>query len=961
MNFRSMAGIFVPALIAILLYFISMFVFFIPSIRNNLLEEKKRHVKELTETSWGILYAYFIDELSGILPSDTARKLAIEKIARIRYGTDKKDYFWIIDTVPVMVMHPYRTELIGKNVSDFKDIEGKKLFLEAVELTSRKGEGYLRYMWQWKDDSLKIADKISFVKLFRPWGWIIGTGIYIDDIKAETHKLTIRTIEISAGIFFLILIVMGFLVRHAFKLELLRKKAERERKLTFEKYKALAEANPEGVIMVFEDYHINLNKNMQRILGYSDEDIPKLHIHDLFSQQQLDMYLGEKYFRYLMLGVAEPKQFEARIRRKDGTFLNMFVNCSRIMVSDHYAAVLSVKDVQFTEFAEKQMGIIREKYKDLLNMVQLGFFRFKDIDNSIFIEVNKAFSEILGYTQESDLYSLSFKDLFFHNNEWDLFAHYMNISGFVKNFQAKLKGANGKLVNVELTSLHVIDYENETDFFEGLIIDRSGVENKLREKENLLLSMSASSFLLYQPLKHISKKVIWCEEYTTISELIEVMQKNNTDAILIRSGNNLSGIITDHDLRNRVLKKGLGNDITASEILTQSLITLPETALAYEALMKMQELKINHLPVIGDNQLVTGMISVNDILELQLNTLSGLIFSIQQSSSVNEWTEIRMRIYTLCKVYIQAGANFRTITDLITNISDVIVVKLCEFAEKEFGPPPVSYSFIALGSQGRRELTLKTDQDNALIFDNVPPDNLEDVRKYFLKFGEYICFGLDKAGFELCPGELMALNPKWCLSLNEWKSRYSKWILSDTKDEIFEYTAFFDLRSVAGDPDLFHELNNHISGELQKSKIVLKKMYSNLCKYKSPVNIFGKIITEKTDRHLAALNLKKSIAHITDLVRVLSHYYHFEEVSTCERLHHLTQINNLDKNLIAELQFSFKELMMTRIKNQIDALDKGKIVDNYFDIRYLSEIEYDNLKRILMQVARAHKKFSFTW
>jgi len=952
----SMAGIVIPAVLAIILYFIFVFIFIIPSARNNLLEEKKQHVRELTETSWGVLYAYYCDELFGFLPKDSAQKYAIDKLAKVRYGTDKKDYYWIIDTTPVMIMHPYRKDLVGKYVGNFKDEKGKRLFQEAKQITSESGEGYIRYMWQWQDDSLKIEEKISFVKIFKPWGWIIGTGIYLNDIRSETKKLTRNTIEISLAIFIFVLLLMFFLIRHALKIEISRQLAEKEKKVTFEKYKALAEANPEGVIMVFEDLRLNLNKNMQRLLGYKDEDIPHLHIHDIISQQQIDRYLGDKYLRYLMLGVAEPKNFEAHLRRKDGSFINMFVNCSRIIIEDRLAVVISAKDIMFEEFARKQIGLSREKYKDLLDIVHIGLFRISSLENPDFLEVNRAFGEILGFNFQNEIFSFLLKDFFLNQNEWEIFEHYIILSGFIKNFQVRMKSNNGSELIAELSAVKIHDNENNDSYIEGMIIDKSGEARKILEKENLMLNLKSSSYLLHQPLKTIARKVVFCDASATTGQLIETMQINRTDAILVKKDNNFIGIITDHDLRDRVLAQGLGKDVYAEEVLTTPLICLPESALVHEALLKMQEKRINHLPVTGDNQSVTGIVSVNDILQLQQNSASVLILTIQNSKSPEEWTDLKPKLHTLCKMYIHGGSKYQTITDLITNVSDAVVEKLCIWAENELGKPPVKYSFLAIGSQGRRELTLKTDQDNALVFENVEISRLEEVKKYFLQFSQYICYGLDKAGFDLCPGDLMAMNPKWCLSLQEWKALYTKWIISGGDDERFEYTAFFDVRNVFGDASLISEIKNHIANELYKSKILLQLLISDISTYKTQVNVFGKIITEKTDRHPSAFNIKTSIAHITNLVRILSLKFQLNEINTSARLESLANISGLDKLYLEELDFAYNWLMLLRIKNQLDAIEKNAIPDNFIDPRYLSEIEYDTTRKILDSIAKAGKK-----
>ena len=174
---RFFAFIVFPSILAIGFFILLFFTIVLPSYEKNIMEGKKETIFELTNTVWSLLEDYHHEVLQLDLPEDTARILAAERIKQIRYGDEYKDYFWIIDKQPVMIMHPYRPELANTDLSDYQDPEGKLLFVEATRIVAENGEGFINYMWQWKDDSTRIVPKLSYVKEFAPWGWIVGTGI----------------------------------------------------------------------------------------------------------------------------------------------------------------------------------------------------------------------------------------------------------------------------------------------------------------------------------------------------------------------------------------------------------------------------------------------------------------------------------------------------------------------------------------------------------------------------------------------------------------------------------------------------------------------------------------------------------------------------------------------------------------------------------------------------------------
>jgi signal transduction histidine kinase len=206
-----------PSMLTIMLFVITIYGVALPVFKNNLMEQKKTLIAAEVQTVLSILQYYEQQAKSGEFSLNTAQDLAIKQIRELRFGLEGKDYFWINDMQPRMVMHPYLSNLDGQDLSNYSDPEGKLLFKEFVDVVKKDGAGYVQYYWQWKDDQKRIVPKISYVKLFKPWGWIIGTGVYIEDIRGEIAKLTKELIFISVGIFMIILLLSFYIIRNSLK------------------------------------------------------------------------------------------------------------------------------------------------------------------------------------------------------------------------------------------------------------------------------------------------------------------------------------------------------------------------------------------------------------------------------------------------------------------------------------------------------------------------------------------------------------------------------------------------------------------------------------------------------------------------------------------------------------------------------------------------------------------------
>ncbi|WP_028582656.1 cache domain-containing protein [Desulfogranum japonicum] len=224
-----------PSLFTILLFIAAIFYVLLPQLEESFIHRKQEAIKELTETVWSLLESYYEREQSGELTRQDAQQRATARIRNLRYGPEKKDYFWINDMHPRMIMHPYRKDLEGEDISTFQDANGIFPFIEFVRIVKEQESGYVNYMWQWKDDPEKISAKSSYVMAFKPWGWIIGTGMYIDDVEAEIAQIRNKLSLISIGILCIVSILAAYSIRQSMV-------ADRERRAIFMNREQLMES-----------------------------------------------------------------------------------------------------------------------------------------------------------------------------------------------------------------------------------------------------------------------------------------------------------------------------------------------------------------------------------------------------------------------------------------------------------------------------------------------------------------------------------------------------------------------------------------------------------------------------------------------------------------------------------------------------------------------------------------------
>jgi CBS domain-containing protein len=260
------------------------------------------------------------------------------------------------------------------------------------------------------------------------------------------------------------------------------------------------------------------------------------------------------------------------------------------------------------------------------------------------------------------------------------------------------------------------------------------------------------------------------------------------------------------------------------------------------------------------------------------------------------------------------------------------------------GPPPVGFSFICLGSEGRKEDTLFTDQDNAIVYPDVPEDQKNDVNEYFMKLGERACNSLNYIGYSFCKGNIMAKNPQWCKPLSAWEKYFTNWITTPEPQNLLDATVFFDFRSIYGDEILTERLRKTVSGSIKDNPLFLYHLAFNTFNTKPQHISSGNILS---DKNAELIDLKSAVTPFIMFARTYSLQNNILYSNTIERLTALKEKHIISEKIVDEIVFGYNFLMKLRFRNQVDLSENNLPLSNSLNSRNLIDPELFLLKKVL--------------
>lgn len=497
-----------------------------------------------------------------------------------------------------------------------------------------------------------------------------------------------------------------------------------------------------------------------------------------------------------------------------------------------------------------------------------------------------------------------------------------------------------------------------TDTFGKRMLDKSYaavIAKTMHPKEE-------ASQVFNQTVENIfTKDLVSCDTDLSIQEAARMMGQYRCSSILIKEPDgDFVGIVTDNDLRNKVIVKGYDIKRPVSGIMSSPLSTVPVQAPVSDALMTMMLKNLKHLAVTDTDEKVTGVVTNKDLLTAQGQSPFFLIREINSAGSIEEISDKHKQLPKLIQSLISGGAKARNVARVVSVISDAILNKLIGFAIDELGPPPAKFAFMILGSEGRREQTLKTDQDNAIIFEDVPKESEEKVKDYFLKFGEKVCTWLDRSGYTFCSGDVMAKNPKWCQPLSVWKKYFSTWIYTVEPEALLQSSIFFDFRGGYGDMTIIDELREHLFTSFTARPNFFRYLGENALYPRPPLGFFRNFVVESKGEHRDSFDMKGPMTTIVNFARVYALNNQIEETNTQERLYQLFLKKVLSWEDYHELEQAYSFLMQLRFVRQVTAVIKENAEpDNYINPNKLSRLEQTMLKEIFKRIEKFQAKLSF--
>jgi PAS domain S-box-containing protein len=734
---RFMLRLALPTLLTFALFCITIFAILIPAIERSIVERKKEMIQELTTSAWNILASFEQEVQAGRVSRANAEREAVLQFRNLHYGPRLKDYFWINDLTPRMVVHPYRHDLEGQDLSGIQDPDGKRVFVEFAQLAKAQGEGFVRYRWQWKDDPTRTVPKLSYVKLFEPWGWVIGTGIYLEDVREEIAAVTRRLVAYCSAILAVVSALLFVVLQHGLRVERLNRAAEQALRASEERYRTLVESAGESIIMAVGQDCLYANANALQLLGFSAAEVAALTLPQVIQLTAAEREAGFRWQDGLLDGRPATLKHESELIAKDGHTVPVLLSYSPISVAGRDGIIIVATDITARKLQEAAQD---QHHTALLQRVD-------------------------------------------------------------------------------------------------------GMQAREATRDDALRSLQTALLLLQRP------------------------------------------------------------DATES---------------------------------LGD-----------------------FTRRLRTARSPEEVIELNRGLPLLTRALLEGGLRADALNRFITVNSDAALEAFIGFAFQSLGPAPVDFVFLIMGSEGRREQTLCTDQDNALLFADPPAAQSPAVMAYFQRLGEKVCTWMNEAGYAFCQGQVMARNPQWCQPLSVWQAHFSGWIRTLEATDLLQAKIFFDYRCGYGQASLLEPLDETLRQEVTTNPRFLAQMAVNVLHAAPPLGLFGGIALQTVGTHRRVVDIKSAMTPIVDFARIYALRHGLAARNTVERLGGLLAATVLTRQNHDEIVQIYAALMQIRLENQVRALAAGRVPDNLVEPEHLTHLQRRILRESFAQIRNFQTRLSY--
>lgn len=447
---------------------------------------------------------------------------------------------------------------------------------------------------------------------------------------------------------------------------------------------------------------------------------------------------------------------------------------------------------------------------------------------------------------------------------------------------------------------------------------------------------------------------------TTIAEAARSMSEHGVSSLLVTDGDAVRGIVTDRDLRNRVLAKGRDPAEPVSTIMTAEPLTLDAASPLLEGILAMAGRGIHHLPLTRDGHVV-GIVTTRDLMSLQTQHPLYLAAQVQKQDSVEGLVAVCRRVPRLFELMLASGMRAEQVPKVLTTINDAVTRRLIALAQEKLGPAPASFTWLAFGSQAREEQSIKTDQDNGLVYADDAPAGAD---AWFESLARFVCDGLDACGYPYCPGKIMATTDEWRQPLSGWLRHFRNWASVPDPEAVLRVSIFFDLRAIVGDQQLAARISQALAecGSGAGKGVFIAALARQAAGYDVPLGFFRRFVLASKGEHRETLEIKASgLMPLTDLVRVRALAAGVTTPGTQARITQMLEAGKISRRDADRLAGAHRLLAGLRVRLHAEQVRRGEEPHNHLDPRAISHAERAALRDAFLVIREAQKGLSLDY
>jgi len=463
--------------------------------------------------------------------------------------------------------------------------------------------------------------------------------------------------------------------------------------------------------------------------------------------------------------------------------------------------------------------------------------------------------------------------------------------------------------------------------------------------ENVIYNDQNTEIQYYQPIKYTTNPIT-ASPSDIVRFVAQTMSSSKIGSMIIHNDRKPIGIVTDKDLRSKIATGLFSIEVTVDKIMSSPVITVADNLSIAEAQIMMLKNNVSHLCVTKDGSVaseITGIITEHDIVVAQANNPGVLLKQCKRALTSADLKEVREKLSDLIQHSLDKNVPISYISSIVGEINLAITNRAIELAIEKIGtPPPAQFAWLNIGSQGRKEQLLLTDQDSAIVFEDVPEENHDAVKHYFIELAENVTQTLNTVGYEYCPAEMMASNPQWCKSVSDWKNQFKGWITAPGKKGILLSTIFFDYDFTYGNEALVDEITKTIHDATQDNPLFFAFLGADALKNPPPLGFFRQFLVENDGEHKDTFDLKaRALMPLIDAARIISLSKGIKNVSnTISRYVKLAELEPQNAAVYTACAAAFSELLKFRTEEGLKSYSKGR----YLNLSELSKLDKVKLK-----------------